>query len=164
MRTLLKLPPSHQASRLHQRSSRFRNLGYRPSSRGRRSICSTSLSGCSWSHGTCRRGRKVSSEPGWRSSRSRQLFWRPGQTLSLHQYKVKLIIMKSLNCFGERRRMVILSNLLFKHKVDRCLARYSPHAEANNAISCNTVWYNTIPYDTMQYHTIQCNNMQNVLR
>ena len=29
-------------------------------------------------------------------------------------------------------------------KVDRCLARYSPGAEADNAIPCNTVRYNTI--------------------
>ena len=55
-------------------------------------------------------------------------------------------------------------------KVDRCLARYSPRAEANNVIPCNTVRYNTIPCNkilynmkTMRYHTrykIQSNSMQ----
>ena len=30
------------------------------------------------------------------------------------------------------------------NKEDRCLARYSPRAEANNALPCNTVRYNTI--------------------
>ena len=34
------------------------------------------------------------------------------------------------------------------NKVDRCLARYSPRAEANNAMPCNTVRYNTIPCNT----------------
>ena len=31
-------------------------------------------------------------------------------------------------------------------KVDRCLARYSPSAEANNVIPCNTVRYDPIPF------------------
>ena len=52
------------------------------------------------------------------------------------------------------------------HKVDRCLARYSPRAEANNAIPCNTVRYDM---KTMRYHirykaipcsTIQCHAIQ----
>ena len=54
-------------------------------------------------------------------------------------------------------------------KVDKCLARYSPRAEANNgtmqndtvqynATSCNTMQYHTIP---MQYHKIyQCNTIR----
>ena len=37
-------------------------------------------------------------------------------------------------------------------KVDRCLARYSPRAEANNAIPCNTVRYNTIPCNAIRYN------------
>ena len=32
------------------------------------------------------------------------------------------------------------------NKVDRCLARYSPRAEANNAIQCNTIRYNGLTW------------------
>ena len=32
----------------------------------------------------------------------------------------------------------------FWYKVDRCLARYSPRPEGNNAIPCHTVRYDTI--------------------
>ena len=46
------------------------------------------------------------------------------------------------------------------YKVDRCLARYSPRAEANNAIPCNTVRYNTIPCNTIQYNAMTCKTMQ----
>ena len=52
------------------------------------------------------------------------------------------------------------------YKVDRCLARYSPRAEANNgtmryhAIRCNTVRFYTIQCDTVQYNAISCNTMQ----
>ena len=42
------------------------------------------------------------------------------------------------------------------NKVDWCLARYSPHAEANNSIPCNTIQYCMIWYGTMRYNTIQC--------
>ena len=46
------------------------------------------------------------------------------------------------------------------HKVGRCLARYSPRAEANNTIPCNTIWDNAMTCKTMQYHKMQCNTMQ----
>ena len=45
------------------------------------------------------------------------------------------------------------------YKVGRCLARYSPRAEAINAIPCNTVRYNTIQCNTIQ-HRMKCNTMQ----
>ena len=42
------------------------------------------------------------------------------------------------------------------HKVGRCLARYSPRAEANNTcIHC--IQYHATPYDTMQWHARLCN-------
>ena len=44
------------------------------------------------------------------------------------------------------------------YKVDRCLARYSPHAEANNGTMQNdTVQYNATSCNTMQY---QCNTIR----
>ena len=46
------------------------------------------------------------------------------------------------------------------NKVGRCLARYSPRAEANNTIPCNTIRYNAMTCKTMQYHKMQCNTMQ----
>ena len=46
------------------------------------------------------------------------------------------------------------------HKVDRCLARYSPCAKANNAIPCNTIRYNTTPCNTMRYNAMTCKTMR----
>ena len=90
MRTISKSPPSHRAFCLHQSSSKFRNQGYRLLSPSRRSTCRISLSGCSLSHGTCRWGRRLWTEPGLRSRCSRQLFSRPG--LSKNQSFLKLLV------------------------------------------------------------------------
>ena len=77
-------------------------------------------------------------------------------------------------------RNLELASLFSFYKVDRCLARYSPRAEANNALPCNTediIQYHAIPCDTtwklcdtmrykaipcMQYHTMPCNTMESI--
>ena len=61
---------------------------------------------------------------------------------------------------------MLSKNVNICNKVDRCLARYSPRAKANNgtmqyhAIPCNTVRFNTIQCDTVQYNATSCNTMQ----
>ena len=61
--------------------------------------------------------------------------------------------------FGMRGRVGAFNVLMF-YEVDRCLARYSPRAEANNSIACNTMQWNLIPYDNIRYNAIQDNTMQ----
>ena len=72
---------------------------------------------------------------------------------------------RNLQCswFPARIKTVALNNNVYctarnnrLNKVDRCLARYSPRAEANNAIPCNTVRYNTIPCNTIRYNAMTC--------
>ena len=66
-------------------------------------------------------------------------------------------------CVVQKRSRVFTRNILFAilfNKVGRCLARYSPRAEANNTIPCNTIQYNAMTCKTMQYHKMQSNTMQ----
>ena len=73
----------------------------------------------------------------------------------LHQSLLKISVMSSVEVKLD--------------KVERCLARYSPRAEANNAIPCNNVRYNTIPCntdttwklcDTIRYKAIPCSTIR----
>ena len=77
-------PPSHPASSLHQRRSRFHNPNSGPPSPSRRSTCSISLGSCSLFESCSRRQR-------WRKQQelriwcSMRLFWSPGWVLCRYQ-------------------------------------------------------------------------------